>query len=351
MTIKKILFILCSVCMFSCTSCSESTEPEALTLQLDQAEMTLNVGETADLTITEAPSVSGTVEWSSSNETVATVFMGTVTALASGSATITVQMGTYVDSCVVTVPERIYTLVWSDEFDGTSLDTANWNIEVNGNGGGNNEEQYYTARSENIRVADGYLCIEALKEDYEGKEYTSGRITTKNKQDFTYGKVEARLKVPKGTGTWPAFWMLGYGGWPNAGEIDIMEHVGYDPKTFHCALHTDNYNGTIGNNQSGSESYADDVANDFHVITMEWVENELQGYDRIHISIDGEEIKVFGETAQLQESGDWPFNNDFYIILNLAIGGNWGGVQGVDDTMFNDAVLYQIDYVRVYQLQ
>ena len=184
-----------------------------------------------------------------------------------------------------------------------------------------------------------------------GKSYTSGRINTKNNKHFAYGKVEARLKVPKGVGTWPAFWMLGYGSWPGCGEIDIMEHVGYQPKTFHCALHTLNRNGMNGQNEHAQQTLDQDVANDFHVITMEWVENEIQGYDRMHFYVDGLKTASFSETKQLQESGDWPFNDDFFFIVNLAIGGTWGGSQGIDDSMFDNPVLYQVDYIRVYQLQ
>lgn len=320
-------------------------------LELDKSELTLNLGEKATITITQAPSTNEAAIWTSDDETVASVFLGTITALSSGTAIITATVGDQSATCVVTVPERVYQLVWADEFDGTTLNTDYWTYEVNGNGGGNGEAQYYTDHSENLRVADGVLTIEARKEAYEGKQYTSARIVTKNKKDFKYGKVETRLKVPLGRGTWPAFWMLGYGSWPRAGEIDIMEHVGYDPNTFYCALHTLNKNGMNGLNFKGHQTLTEPAANEFHEITMEWIESEFLGFDRIHIYVDGVKTTTFAETSQLQSSDDWPFNDQFFFILNLAIGGSWGGSQGIDDSMFDNPVLFQVDYVRVYQYQ
>lgn len=352
---RQITLLLLPLCwiLLMCISCSESiATDEVKRLVLSSNDLTLQVGESSTLIIEESPSATASVNWTSSDESVAEVnAWGGITALNSGTSIVKATMGEYVDSCTVLVPERTYQLVWEEEFNGDALDLDVWTYEVNGNGGGNNELQYYSDRTENLRVADGLLTIEARKEEYLGKSYTSARIITKEKKDFTYGKVEVRLKVPSGRGTWPAFWMLGYGSWPDAGEIDIMEHVGYDPNTFHCALHTKNKNGMNGKNEHGDHEYADAVANDFHVITMEWVEKEYMGFDRIHISIDGEEIQTFAETTQLQDSGDWPFNDPFFFIINLAIGGSWGGAQGVDDTMFDVPVLYQIDYIKVYQLQ
>lgn len=345
----SILILFISFVFLACAD--DNDEVGTKSIVFENSEMTLRVGEKETIKIIEAPSNEGSVVWSSDNETVATVFFGEVTALASGTATIKATMGDNVTKCVITVPERQYKLVWADEFEGTELNADNWYAEVNGSGGGNNEAQYYTDRPENLRVENGMLVIEAKKEDYKGRSYTSARIVSKNKRDFTYGKVEVRLKVPAGRGTWPAFWMLGYGSWPSIGEIDIMEHVGYDPNTFHCALHTANKNGMNGQNFSARKTFQSPVSNDFHVITMEWVENEVMGYDRIRIFIDGVESKTFGETAQLQQSGDWPFNTPFFFIINLAIGGNWGGVQGIDDSIFDNPVLYKVDYVRVYQLQ
>ncbi|MCW3785771.1 family 16 glycosylhydrolase [Plebeiibacterium sediminum] len=348
---KHILTVLVLLLTLITSACSEDKAVVTYELILDKSTLNLTIGEKSIINVVEAPATNEPVVWTSDNETVASVFYGNVTALAGGTAIITATVGDYSAQCEVVVPEPEYQLVWEDNFDGTTLNDDNWTIEVNGNGGGNQELQYYTDRPENVRLEDGCLVLEARKEPYSGKQYTSGRIISKNKQDFTYGKMEARLKVPHGKGTWPAFWMLGYGSWPRCGEIDIMEHVGYDPKTFHCALHTQNKNGMNGQNVHGEQTLDNDVADEFHVLTMEWVQNEFMGYDRIHIYVDGVETKTFGETTQLQDSGDWPFNDRFYFILNLAIGGNWGGAQGVDDSMFNEPVLFKVDYVKVYQLK
>lgn len=345
----KFRFLISIFILLFSFSCTEETP--SLNLEFDVNTLELSVGDKEKINITQAPDNGGTLEWTSDNESVATVYFGTVTAVSSGTAIITASMGNETAECVINVAAQEYELVWSDEFDGTELNTDNWTIEVNGNGGGNNELQYYTDRTENIRVADGLLTIEALKENYLNKSYTSGRIVTKNKQDFKYGKVEARLKVPSGVGTWPALWLLGYGSWPSAGEIDFMEHVGYEPNKFHCALHTQNKNGMNGKNFKATQTLDVPAADDFHIISMEWVENEFMGFDRIHIYVDGVKTTTFGETTQLQDSGDWPFNDNFFFIINLAIGGNWGGVQGVDDAMFDSPVLFQVDYVKVYQLQ
>jgi beta-glucanase (GH16 family) len=354
-----ILIVLLQISLYSCSSSSSDTGDDIVTppivtntdLELSKSELNLNFGETATITVTKAPASNETLVWSTSDRVVASVFNGIITAGQSGTAIITATLGTKTATCKVTVIERTYKLVWSDEFEGTTLNTDNWTIETGGNGWGNNEKQYYTNRPENIRVSDGLLTIEAKKENYEGSSYTSGRIKSAGKKDFAYGRIEARIKVPSGKGTWPAFWMLGYGSWPTAGEIDIMEHVGYDPKSFHCALHTKNKNGMNGQNFKATQTLNENVADKFHIVTMDWVKDELLGFDRIHIYIDGVETTTFGETGPLQDTGDWPFNKNFYFILNLAFGGNWGGAQGVDDTIFANPVLYQVDYVRVYQLQ
>jgi beta-glucanase (GH16 family) len=347
-----LLVLISQIIFYSCSSNSSDDNNIVENLKLNTNQLTISIGEEEALNIVEAPSTDDILVWTSSDKKVATVFSGTVTAHQSGTATITATFGDLTAECIITVPERTYELVWSDDFDGTELNTDNWTYEIgNGNyGWGNNEAQYYTDRPENIRVEDGLLTIEARKENYkEGYQYTSARIKTANKQDFAYGKIEARLKVPKGRGTWSAFWMLGYGSWPRAGEIDMMEHVGYEPKTLHCALHTRNKNGLNGSNFRGNQQLTENASDNFHIVTMEWVEKELLGNDRISIFIDGVRTKTFGENAQLQDSGDWPFNDQFYFILNLAIGGDWGGVRGIDDTMFDNPVLYQIDYIKVYQ--
>lgn len=238
-----------------------------------------------------------------------------------------------------------YTLVWSDEFDYTGLpDAEKWGYDVGGDGWGNNELQYYTQnRTENARVEDGHLIIEARKESYGGNNYTSARLITKDKGDWLYGKIEVKAKLPGGTGSWPAIWMLPtdweYGGWPSSGEIDIMEYVGYDPGIVHGTVHTEAYNHTLGT-QKGAHTTVTDAETAFHVYSMEWTP------ERIKVFVD--DTKYFTFNAE----GDyttWPFDKRFHLLLNIAVGGSWGGAEGIDDEIF--PVKMEVDYVRVYQDQ
>lgn len=242
--------------------------------------------------------------------------------------------------------EDNWQLVWSDEFETDGLpDTSMWNFDTRGNkyGWGNNEEQWYTVSDpDNAYIRDGILTITAIKEPTSGKEYSSARLTSKGKGDWKYARVEVSAKLPTGRGTWPAIWMLpsesSYGGWPKSGEIDIMEHVGYDPDTVHSTVHTEFYNHTIGT-QVGQPRYLPTVSTEFHVYTLEWEENEIRSY------VDGEQYFNFKNNGE--GSGAWPFDQPFHLILNLAIGGGWGGQQGIDDALFPHQ--FQIDYVRIYQ--
>lgn len=235
-------------------------------------------------------------------------------------------------------PPSGWTLTWADEFNGTSLDTSKWNIEVNGNGGGNNELQYYTARPENIRVSGGELVIEARKEAYMGKQYTSGRITTQNKASWQYGRMEARMKIPTGKGTWPAFWMLGNAissvGWPASGEIDIMEHVNSEAFT-HGTIHWSNQNNAYANygGPSGNLDFAQ-----FHVYAVEWDAAAIRWY------VDGNKFHEVNIAGGI--NGTSEFHAPYFLLFNLAVGGNWPG--GPDaSTVFPNRM--QVDYVRVYR--
>jgi beta-glucanase (GH16 family) len=243
-------------------------------------------------------------------------------------------------------PETLtYELVWSDEFDGTELDTTKWRYEINALGGGNNELQYYT--DQNTSVADGILTITARKEEYLGRDYTSSRITTENQGEWTYGIFEARIKLPPGRGTWPAFWMMPsfsrYGGWPDSGEIDIMEHVGYDENVIHGSIHTRIYNHKDGSQKGGTYRDLTDATSEFHVYKVEWLPDRLDYYvnDELYYSYEPNKF------SSCPSFNVWPFNGDFFLILNIAIGGDWGGAQGVDDDIFPTSM--EIDYVRVYQ--
>ena len=235
-------------------------------------------------------------------------------------------------------------LIWSDEFDYDGLpDSEKWNYEEGQIR--NNEEQYYTVKREkNVRTENGHLLIEAHREDYEGAHITSASLNTKNKQHFLYGRIEARLKVPLGRGTWPAFWMLGVNipevGWPMCGELDIMENVGFDSLRIHGNIHTKAYNHVLKTGK-GNSILVEKPWEEFHVYAMEWRK------DKIDFFVD--DLKYF--TYENDGKGNpetWPFDKEHYIIINLAIGGDWGGQHGVDYSKL--PLKYEIDYVRVYKL-
>ncbi|MCP5061805.1 MAG: glycoside hydrolase family 16 protein [Ignavibacteriae bacterium] len=236
-----------------------------------------------------------------------------------------------------------FNLVWNDEFniDGKP-DESKWDYDIGGHGWGNNELQYYTSDSVNVRVTDGKLEIEAHYYPTLEVKYTSARIVTKNKGDWKYGRVEVKAKIPSGLGTWPAIWMLPtdweYGGWPSSGEIDIMEHVGYDPNVIHGTVHTEAFNHSIGS-QVGNNVTIPTAISDYHIYAIEWYE------DRIDFYID--ENKYFFFENQNKTYREWPFDKRFHLIMNIAFGGNWGGAQGIDNSIF--PVKMDIDYVRVYE--
>ncbi len=285
--------------------------------------------------------------WTSSDETIARVDNnGQVTALAPGNATITLATNIESVSALVAVEHEWgeYQLVWSDEFNGTSLDENIWTIQTGGGGWGNNELQYYTGRSENLRVEDGNLIIQARKEAYESREYTSARIMSKDKKTFTYGKMEASISLPGGGGLWPAFWMMGNrGGWPNCGEIDIMEYVGNVQNRILGTLHT-------VQDRSGSKSsrsyWGTNIEENYHTYGIEWTKEEQKGRDIIRFYVDGE---VFSEQVEqvIDDNEYWPFNKPHFFIINMAVGGNLGG--SVNDAIFDTPRLMKVDWVRVYQ--
>lgn len=250
-----------------------------------------------------------------------------------------------------TADEPAWKLVWSDEFStGTRPDTKKWAYEVGGNGWGNVELQTYTTRSENARVEDGNLVIEARAEPWTGtdgikRDYTSARLKTAGKASWTYGRIEARIKIPKGQGLWPAFWALGSNfnsvGWPTCGELDIMENIGREPSTVHGVMHGPGYSGDIGKQidrtytLSGGKSFGDD----FHVYAIEWEQDRIQWF------VDG--IRFSTITPSTIPAGkQWAFNKSFFLILNVAVGGRWPGSPNTS-TKFPQRML--VDYIRVYQ--
>ncbi|HEU4633174.1 MAG TPA: glycoside hydrolase family 16 protein [Flavisolibacter sp.] len=236
------------------------------------------------------------------------------------------------------------TPVWADEFNTSGKpDTAKWSYDTGGSGWGNNELQYYTA-GPNVEVKNGVLVLEARKEPMGDKKYTSTRMVSKNKGDFLYGRFEARAKLPKGRGLWPAIWMLptdwAYGGWPRSGEIDIMEEVGFDPDRIHISIHTEAYNHIKGT-QKTATTIIPSATDSFHLYRVDWTPEEIKGYidDRL----------IFRFTNEHKTFAEWPFDKKFHWLLNVAVGGNWGGQKGVDDTVFPATM--EIDYVRVYKLK
>lgn len=232
--------------------------------------------------------------------------------------------------------------VWSDEFNYAGLpDSTKWNYDVGGDGWGNNELEYYTEkRLENARVENGSLIIEARREPWQGKDYTSTRLISKGKGDWQYGKIEVRAKLPKGLGTWPAIWMLGSTTplkWPDDGEIDIMEHVGFHQGFIHGSIHCKKYYHVIGT-QKTDTTEVPDCSENFHVYAVEW------NKDSVKVSADGNVYFRFGNEHSGYEA--WPFDNNMHLLLNIAVGGNWGGQKGVDTTIWPQRM--EIDYVRVY---
>ncbi|WP_242916708.1 glycoside hydrolase family 16 protein [Pontibacter liquoris] len=234
--------------------------------------------------------------------------------------------------------------VWADEFDYSGVpNPAKWGYDIGGDGWGNNELQYYTNSDKNAKVADGKLTITARKESTNGREYSSARLVSKGKGDFLYGRFEIKAKLPTGKGTWPAIWMLptdwAYGGWPKSGEIDIMEHVGYDQNNVHITVHTEAYNHAL-NTQKGNSRIIPTASTAFHVYRIDWTPYAIKGY------IDDELVMTFVNEGK--GSAVWPFNKQFHLLMNIAVGGNWGGAQGVDPSVYPQAM--EIDYVRVYKM-
>ena len=237
-----------------------------------------------------------------------------------------------------------WTLVWADEFaqsDGTKPNSAKWGYDTGDSGWGNNELQYYTDRTENARIESGNLVIEARAESFGGRNHTSARLLTKDKASWTYGRIEARMKIPRGKGIWPAFWMLGANinsaGWPNCGEIDIMENIGSLPSTLYGTIHGPGYSG--GSGISGNTVLAGAaLADDFHIYAIEWEANRIRWF------LDGQ-LYFTVTPASLPSGSAWVFSQPQFILLNLAVGGNWPGNPD-GSTIFPQRMT--VDYVRVY---
>jgi len=240
-------------------------------------------------------------------------------------------------------------LVWVDEFEQSGMpDSAKWNYDLGDGcpnlcGWGNNEAQIYTKQRENARVENGCLIIEARKDSMDGRAFTSARLVTKMKGDWLYGRIEVKAKLPRGKGTWPAIWMLStdwkYGSWPASGEIDIMEHVGYDPGVIHGTIHTKSYNHISQTQKEGKVTIAD-AQDEFHTYAIQWTTNKMEFF------VDDKKYHVVNKGAT-DTFKEWPFDQRFHLILNIAVGGNWGGKESIDDLIWPQQM--EVDWVRVYQ--
>jgi beta-glucanase (GH16 family) len=243
-----------------------------------------------------------------------------------------------------------FTLAWSDEFDqpdNSAPDPLKWKFEIGGNGWGNQELEYYSSRRENARIRQGNLEIIARKESYTGtdgvkRDYTSARLITSGRFEQAYGRFEARIEIPYGQGVWPAFWLLGADdkrvGWPQCGEIDIMENIGREPRMVHGTIHGPGYSGGKGIGDSFSLS-SGRFADDFHIYAVEWEPEEIRFYVDDH-------LYTARRPSHLPAGTKWVYDHPFYILLNFAVGGEWPGSPDAT-TKFPQTML--VDYVRVYK--
>ncbi|MDP4273998.1 MAG: family 16 glycosylhydrolase [Bacteroidota bacterium] len=347
---KLLAILLVVILFFSCNSKKENQQ-EALAA----ADFTFTPKNTTDSTNyiifkSEIKGLFSQLEWKFPDETVPNDSILTYYFPQKGTYQVTLRLVLYNGNITTStksitinsddpgyIPNK---LIWSDEFDGDTLNMKNWSNETNIDV--NNEWEKYT-NGENLSVKNGILTITAKKvgSGQHKYDYTSGRITTSGKKEFLYGRMEIRAKLPSGKGTWPATWMLGSNigtaGWPACGELDIMEHVGYDPLWIQGSIHSPS---SYGNTINFGRLNVSDCENAFHVYGMTWTPNKIEYY------VDNPSSPYYSYNPSEKNASTWPFDKPCFFILNLAIGGNWGGAQGVDDSIF--PVEMQIDYVRVY---
>jgi beta-glucanase (GH16 family) len=236
-----------------------------------------------------------------------------------------------------------YQLLWSDEFNGNTLNTQNWTFDIGNNSGwGNQELEYYTSRVNNVFVSAGNLIIEADQESYQGSNYTSARIKTEGIQQFTYGRIDIRAKLPVAHGMWPALWMLGSNistvPWPGCGETDIMELVGSNPSQVTGSMHWQQSDGSEGTYNNNYDLSSGDFSQQFHVFSLLWQHDSVQFYIDDNLYVNGSNANV--------TSGTYPFNLPFFFIFNVAVGGDWPGPPD-NTTIFPQRMF--VDYVRVFE--
>ena len=238
-----------------------------------------------------------------------------------------------------------YQLVWSDDFEENIINEDNWTFEIWDAGRVNNEWQQYVENTDNYKLENGFLHIIVTKTGANEKGgYTSTRLVSKGKKEFKYGRLEFRAKMPKGVGTWPALWMLGANinevGWPECGEIDIMEYVGFQSDTTHTNVHTKYQSGTTDFHVETPLTTAEE---DFHIYGLTWTSSKLEFY------LDDPNNITNTYAPSVKTIDNWPFDQPFFMIMNFAVGGNWGGKNGVDDSIWPQEMV--VDYVKVYQLK
>lgn len=339
------------ICLFLTTSsCKKADSGEGVNNSSAPSNLVVNVNPSTDgsgnVLFTATANNAATYDYELGDGTIKTTTTGTLnyqyTLVGTNTFTVNVTAkstsGLSIKKTVqVTIEVKPQTtgLIWADEFDTDGApNSAKWGYETGAGGWGNNELQYYTNRTENAVVKDGVLKINAIKENYNGSPYTSARLVSKGKFAFTYGKVEVRAKVPAGVGTWPAIWMLGSNinttPWPGCGEIDIMEHLGRDLNNIYGTLH---YPGRSGSTADGSTLKISNATTEFHVYTLDWSATTIK------ISVDGKTVHTVANSTNI------PFNHDFFFIMNVAMGGNFGGA--VDPAVTNATM--EVDYIRVYK--
>ena len=342
LTLLLISFVaLLNSCGKDKTPANNNTPPTNLTVNA-----IVSTDNSGNVSFTASATNAATFDFDYGNGVFATIASGVVTYKYPTSGTYTVNViaksagGQSISKSIQVTVTVTLSLIWSDDFDTPGApDPAKWGYDIGdgcpGNcGWGNSELEYYTNRPDNVIVSGGTLKIIAKTENYSGKPYTSARLLSKDKFSFKYGKVEVKAKLPAGVGTWPAIWSLGNNfstvGWPSCGEMDIMEHVGKDLNKIYGTLH---YPGRSGGNADGNTKIISNATTAFHIYTLEWTASLIK------ISVDGDLIHSVVNSTSI------PFNQNFFLIMNVAMGGNFGGPV---DPAFTSAAM-EVDYIRVYQ--
>jgi len=338
--LEKYMLIVLVLCLTGCSKDLNSAEAgKPSDIEIKAIQSTGNAG-TVAFTVTAANVISYEFDFGNGVHEISSTGKVTYAYPVAGTYTVKVtaksaqgKVATQKTDVTVAASEL---LIWADEFDKAGApDPGKWGYNLgNNNGWGNNELEYYTSRPENVIVADGKLKIMLKKENYNGFSYTSARLHSKGKFNFKYGRVEFRAKLPSGGGTWPAFWALGSNidttPWPACGEIDMMEHVGNQQNKIFATLH---YPGHFGGGGVGKTTMVPTASTEFHVYSLEWTATQMK------FAVDGVVFHNFANDASM------PFNNNFFLIMNLAMGGNFGGA--VDPAVTGGTM--EVDYIRVYR--